>query len=247
LAAVLGAEGQGRLQAIDAASEQPWLQELPAVPILRRVWAAHYVEGKGTLRWREGKDRPAPAALIASPSDPEARYSTKRAGAWIGSQGHLTAPCDPAPPHLLGHGEPTPATTPADHRLAAVHASLEPRELLPAEHLVDKGYTDSQVLVESQRLYGVTLIGPVADDPSWQARAGTGFDKAPCLVDWDRKVVTGPMGTQRIAGLPHTSPQTGMPWEACLARQDCTPGLHRAQWTRSKKEPRIVGLQAQEH
>ena len=49
-----------------------------------------------------------------------------------------------------------------------VHASLEPRDLLPTEHLVDKGYTDPRVLVESQRTYGVTLIRPVADDPSWQ-------------------------------------------------------------------------------
>ena len=45
-------------------------------------------------------------------------------------------------------------------------------------HLVDKGYTDSQVLVDSQRTYQMTLIGPVADDPSWQARAGAGFDKS---------------------------------------------------------------------
>ena len=64
------------------------------------------------------------------------------------------------------------------------------RGLLPAEHLVDKGYTDSQVLVESQRTYGVTLIGPVADDPSWQARTGTGFDTSQFLVDWERQVVT---------------------------------------------------------
>ena len=130
--------------------------------------------------------------------------------------------------------------------LAAVHASLEPRALLPAEHLVDKGYTASQVLVDSQRTYGVTLIGPVADDPSWQARAGTGFDKAQFLVDWDRQVVTCPMGKQSISWLPNTYPQNGMTWEARFARKDCTPCLHRAQCTRSKKEPRIVGLQAQE-
>jgi hypothetical protein len=37
-----------------------------------------------------------------------------------------------------------------------------------------------------------------------------------------------------------------MTWEARLARKDCTPCLHRAPWTRSKKEPRIVGLQARE-
>jgi hypothetical protein len=91
--------------------------------------------------------------------------------------------------------------------LATIHASLEPRELLPAEHLVDKGYTDSQVWVDSQRLYDVTLIGPVADDPSWQARAGTGFDKAQFHVDWEQQVVTCPIGKQSISWLPNTYPQ----------------------------------------
>ena len=118
--------------------------------------------------------------------------------------------------------------------------------MLPAEHLVDKGYTDSQVLVDSQRTYGVTLIGPVADDPSWQARAGTGFDKAQFLVDWDQQVVTCPMGKQSISWLPNTYPKNGMTWEVRFARKDCTPCPHRAQCTRAKKEPRIVGLQARE-
>jgi hypothetical protein len=85
--------------------------------------------------------------------------------------------------------ETTPATTPDDHMVESVHASLAQRGLLPAEHLVDKGYTDAPVLVDSQQTYGVTLIGPVADDPSWQARTGTGFDKSqfgdePALVAW---------------------------------------------------------------
>ena len=102
---------------------------------------------------------------------------------WIGSKVHLTETCDPATPHLIVNVETTPATTPDDQMLATVHACLEPRGLLPAEHLVDKGYTDSQVLVDSQRTYGVMLLGPVADDPRWQARAGTGFDTAQLLVD----------------------------------------------------------------
>ena len=73
LAAVIGTDGQVLLQAIDAASEQPWLREIPAVQSLRRVWAEQYVEVNGTLSWREVKDMPSPAELIASPYDPEAR------------------------------------------------------------------------------------------------------------------------------------------------------------------------------
>jgi len=246
LAAVMGADGQVLLHAIDAAVEQPWLRELPAVQTLRRVWAEQYTDVEGRLSWRESKDMPSPAALIASPYDPEARYSTKREVEWVGYKVHLTETCDPATPHLIVNVETTPATTPDDHMLATIHASLEPRGLLPAEHLVDKGYTDSQTLVESQRTYGVTLIGPVADDPSWQARAGTGFDKAQFLVDWDRQVVTCPMGKQSISWLPNTYPPKGMMWEVRFARKDCTPCPHRAQCTRAKKEPRLLGLQARE-
>ena len=245
-AAVIGADGQRLLQAIDAAIEQPWLQEVPAIQTLRRVWAEQYVEVNGTLSWREVKDMPSPAELIASPYDPEARYSTKREVEWVGYKVHLTETCETDTPHLIVNVETTPATTPDDHMVERVHVSLAERGLLPAEHLVDKGYTDSQVLVESQRTYGVTLIGPVADDPSWQARTGTGFDKSQFLVDWERQVVTCPMGKQSLSWLPHTYPKSGMMWEVRFARKDCTPCPHRAQCTRAKKEPRIVGLQARE-
>ena len=246
LAAVVGADGQMLLRAIAAAADQPWLQEVPAVKTLQRVWAEQYIEVNGRLSWREVKDMPSPADLIASPYDPEARYSTKREVEWVGYKVHLTETCETDTPDLVVNVETTPATTPDDHMIKRVHASLEPRDLLPAEHIVDKGYTDSQVLVESQQTYGVTLIGPVADDPSWQARTGTGFDKSQFLVDWERQVVTCPMGQQRISWLPHTYPKNGMTWEVRFARKDCTPCPRRAQCTRAKQEPRIVGLQARE-
>jgi transposase len=67
------------------------------------------------------------------------------------------------------------------------------------------------VLVASRKDHGVTVIGPVADDPSWQARARDDFDKAR------------------------------------FARRDCTPCPLRSRCTRSKRETRIVGLQAREH
>jgi transposase len=245
LAAVIGADGQTLLHAIDAAVDPPWLREVPAVNTLRQVWAEQYIEVNGKLGWREVKDMPSPAALIPSPYDPEARYSTKREIEWVGYKVHVTETCDAETPHLIVNVETTPATTPDDHMVKRVHTSLEQRGLLPAEQLVDKGYTDAQVLVESPRTYGVTLIGPVADDPSWQARAGTGFDTSPFLVDWDHKVVTCPMGQQSISWLPNTD-KNGMTWEVRFARKDCTPCPHRAECTRAKKEPRLLGLQARE-
>jgi transposase len=247
LATAIGADGRRLLAAIETATEGQWIQEIPAVQTLRRVWAEQYMEVDGTLVWREVKDMPSPAELIASPYDLEARYSTKRSVEWVGYKVHLTETCDGDTPHVIVNVETTPATTPDDHMVAVVHESLAQHDLLPAEHLVDKGYTDAHVLVDSQRAYGVTIVGPVAEDPSWQARAGEGFDKSQFLVDWDRHVVICPAGKQSISWLPNTYPKNGMVWEARFARKDCTPCVYRSQCTKAKQEPRILGLQAREH
>src|SRR4051794_3373287 len=230
LARVVAADGERLLAAVDAASDQPLLAQLPAVVTLRRVWAEQYTGAPGQLRWREVKDMPSPAGLISSPYDTDARYSTKREMNWVGYKAHLTETCDADRPHLIVNVE----TTPDDNMIKEVLESEKGRDLLPGEHLVDKGYTDSEVLVASRREYGVTIIGPVAEDPGWQARAGTGFDKGSFAVDRDREVVTCPAGKESISWLPNTSPKNGMVFEARFSREGCTAGSSRAPCTRSK-------------
>jgi transposase len=78
------------------------------------------------------------------------------------------------------------------------------------------------------------------------SRAQTGFDKSRFSVDWDRQVVTCPAGRQSVSWRPSTYPKNGMAWEARFSRRDCTPCALRAQCTRAKVEPRIIGLQEQE-
>ena len=242
LARVVAADGERLLAAVDAATDQPEMTQLPAVVTLRRVWAEQYTGESGQLRWREVKDMPSPAGLISSPYDTEARYSTKREMQWVGYKAHLTETCDEDRPHLIVNVETTPATTPDDNMIKEVHESEKGRDLLPGEHLVDKGYTDSKVLVASERDYGVTIVGPVAEDPGWQARAGAGFDKGSFAVHWDRQVVTCPMGKESISWLPNTYPKNGMVFEARFSRKDCTPCPSRSQCTKSEKEPRIIAL-----
>ena len=111
-ATTIGADGQQLLQAVDAATERPWLQESPAVQTLRQVWAAPYTDPPGPLRWRAVQERMPSAALIASPDDSEARYSTKRGIAWVGYKVHLTETCEEGQPHLMTGVMTTPATTP---------------------------------------------------------------------------------------------------------------------------------------
>jgi len=192
LAATIGADGQHLLSAVDAATQQPELAQLPAVWVLRQVWAAQYVTEDGRMRLGSAAELPPSAEQVCSPYDPEARYSKKRDVTWVGYKAQVTETCDPAceGPHVITNVETTPATVPDDNMVAVVHQSLEKRGLLPGEHLVDKGYTDSHVLVDSKQRFGVTIVGPVADDPSWQARLNDGLTKAAFAVDWDRKVVT---------------------------------------------------------
>jgi len=248
LAATIGTDGQHLLSAVDGAAQQPELALLPAVQILRQVWATQYVTEDESMRLGSAAELPPSAKQVCSPYDPEARYSKKRDTTWVGYKVQVTETCDPAceGPHVITNVETTPATTPDDNMIAVVHQSLEKRGLLPGEHLVDKGYTDSHVLVDSKQHYGVTITGPVADDPSWQARLDDGLTKAVFEVDWDRKVVTCPAGKQSISWLPSTHTESGMVFEARFATRDCFPCPLRPRCTRGKREPRIVGTQARE-
>jgi transposase len=64
----------------------------------------------------------------------------------------------------------------------AIHSRLAERDLLPGEHLFDKGYRSADNLVESHERQ-IDLVGPVAEDPSWQAQADEGFASAVFVID----------------------------------------------------------------
>jgi transposase len=176
LAATIGVDGDQLLAAIDAAVEQPWLAQSPAIHVLRKVWTAQYINVDGQLRWRTIQERPTAAEQISSPYDPEARYGKKRDISCVGYKTHLTETCDAETPHVITNVGTTPAATP----LTVVKS-----ELLPSEHLVDMGYTGCRLLFDSQQRHGVVVVGPVVADMSWQAHAAEGFSKADFHVDWD--------------------------------------------------------------
>ena len=249
LAAEIGADGQQLMAALDVATERPELAQLPKVQVLRQVWAAQYIADGERLRLGSATELPPSAEQVSSPYDPEARYSNKRDVTWTGYKAQLTETCNPPceGPHVITNVETTPGTTPDDNMVAVIHSSLERRGLLPGEHLVDGGYTGSHVLVDSQQSYGVTIVGPVAADPSWQARLDDGLPKAAFEVDWKREVVTCPAGKQSISWLPNAVPKDGMMFQTRFATQDCLPCSLRPRCTRGKREPRVVGLQAREH
>jgi transposase len=190
-AITIGEDGYSLLSAIDQDGDHDWLNELPTIQTLRRIWADHYTAPPEPVAWRPLKEL-VPADSMVSPYDTEARFCTKRDLQWVGYKVHLAETCEPDQPHLITHVDTTPSTTHDDQRLEPIHTALAAKGYLPREHLVDRGYTTADTIITSKQHHGVTLVGPIVGDTSWQVREQTGFDKAAFTIDWDRQQVTCP-------------------------------------------------------
>src|SRR5215831_13699168 len=96
-------------------------------------------------------------------------------------------------------------------------------------------------VVDSPQQYGVTILGPTAKDSSWQAHTPGAFDKSQFQVDWERQVVTCPMG--KASHLWLTDQQgTARQMQVFFNRDDCLACGARAQCTRAKKGARVLSL-----
>ena len=94
------------------------------------------------------------------------------------------------------------------------------------------------MFVESEREYGVTIVGPVAEDPGWQAREATGFDRVTVCGGLGAPGGHLPGGQAEYLLAPDTYPAGGDVFEARFAHQDCHPCTFRARCPRAKIEPR---------
>ena len=171
LAEAIGQDGFRLLAAIDAAGAPPVLRSLEAIQTLRRIWSQQYEDGGDGPRFRSPAELAPAADLACSPYDADARFSNRHELGWTGYLMHLTETCDPDLPSLVVGVETTSATTPDCHALPSIQAHLAARTRLPSIQLADGGYVTAQALVQSQE-QGITLVGPMQPDSSWQARAG---------------------------------------------------------------------------
>jgi len=243
LAEAIGRDGQRLLDAVSAPTSPGWLRDVPAVETLRRVWLQQYhPTPEGTPRWRAAGDLPPASRLIQSPYDPDARYSTKRETKWTGYRVHVTETCEPDEPHLVVHVTSTPATTNDSKVVEAIHADLAASDLLPAEHLVDQGYLDAELVLTSQAKYGVDLVGPVPADQSWQATAAQGFALTDFQVDWDAQTVRCPQDHSSTNWRPATDQYGDPVVHVNFARGTCAVCPARVACTRSTTSGRILTL-----
>ncbi len=91
----------------------------------------------------------------------------------------------------------------------------------PATHIVDTGFLDAELLVESQDHYGVDLLGPTRLDYHWQAREGAGFDAQHFPIDWDRQHATCPAGKTSTGWTPAVDNRGNPVIKVKFSTKDC--------------------------
>jgi transposase len=245
LATAIGGDGHRLLQAVDTVAERPWLREIPAVQTLRQVWAEQYTDSPGPLRWREVQDRASSAELIASPYDPEARYSTKRDVQWVGYKVHLTETCEDGHPHLITQVMTTPATTPDCVMGPTIQQDLAQRDLLPGTHLLDSGYVDAELLVTAQTAHQIDVVGPTFGSYSRQRLAGQGYDLSAFVLDWEAKQARCPQGHTSIKWTPGRDVSGDPVVRIRFARGTCAACPVRSACTWAKDAPRQLTVRPQ--
>lgn len=245
-ALTIGADGFHLLDAIYCRTEPFELRQLPAVEVLRQVWLQQYYAPTDLIQLRNSKDGPPSAVRIWSPYDLDARNSTKRTTNWTGYKVHLTEICDQDLPHIITHVETTPATTQDQTVVPSIHQALDEKDLLPQQHLVDQGYTSSQLLSSSEREYKIDLFGPVALNVGWQAKEGLGFDLSHFKIDWKRKAVYCPQGKRSCRWKNTKDAYGNSVIHARFRSTDCKNCPVRSQCTRAATAPRALTLQVQE-
>jgi len=192
----IGQDGWWLLERIERDEQAALLWQLPAIDILRRVWLQQFRVVDDQLVWRvENQDELPPSAqLISSPYDVEARFSRKRTTTWVGYKVHLSETCEDDQPHLITQVATTVSTEADSDTLPQIQQGLAATSLLPSQQLVDAGYVSAQMLVQSQEIHHVDLVGPARKDQKWQALAGEGYAAADFNVDWDAQQATCPQG-----------------------------------------------------
>ncbi len=254
-ALAVGADGFALLQAVWSAAAPPSLRELPAMEALRRVWLQQFhrqVDQNQTnqkqaaqMSLRAEADLPPGALLIVSPYDLEARFSVKRQTRWTGYKVHLTETCDADTPHLITQVLTTPSTTADCEATPCVQNALAEADRLPAEHLVDEGYTQASHLVTSRTRYGVEIVGPVARDGSRQAEEGKGFDVSRFGLDWEQQRASCPGGKTSRPWQPTRNARGSTFLLAVFEAADCRACSHRPDCTRAKAKGRTLYLHLQ--
>lgn len=135
----------------------------------------------------------------------------------------------------ITHVETTLAPAADGEATPKIHAALQQRHLLPGTHIVDTGFLDAELLVDSQAQYGVNLLGPTRPDPHWQARAGAGCDAQQFAIDGEQHHATCPEGRTSISWTPAVDNRNHDVIKIKFSAKDCRTCCQLTQCVRSQK------------
>jgi transposase len=108
--------------------------------------------------------------------------------------------------------------------------------LLPHTHIVDTGFLDAALLVESKVQYRVDLLGPTRADYRWQARAGEGFAAGDFQLDWHSRQATCPAGKTSLSWSDAIDNRTNQVIKIKFSSRDCRRCELVSKCVRSKKK-----------
>ena len=91
----------------------------------------------------------------------------------------------------------------------------------------------------------MTIVGPVAADPSWQAREATGDDHSAFTVDGEAHTATCPQGQRSRKWQPDQDVTGQDVIQIRLAKQDGQACPMRSACTRANTEPRTLTVRTQ--
>jgi transposase len=247
LATQVGEDGCLLLQKLDGADVPVELTELSGITFLRRKWLQQYWLDHGTLRWRDPKDLPPTSIMLTSPYDPDARLGSKRSERWTGYKVHITESCDEDKVHLLTQVETSEPNRHDNQLVGTIHQKLQGKQLLPELHLVDAGYMDTELLVDSRADYAVTLHGPVQVNRRWQANTPDAYQIDDFTIDWNAEQVTCPNDKQSVYWSRRKDKRNDNDLIYVLfAKNDCFACGQRARCNRSETNPRAIAFKPKE-
>jgi transposase len=249
LAQQIGEDGMHLLQALELPQAPGELKEVESVQLLRQIWQQYYDVSGGKVKWRAGPQASADEGIIRSPYDPEARTGKKRDTTWFGYKVHITETCAletcedaqaKGLPQLIVQVETTVANVQDVQMTQTIQEDLAQHQLLPDQQIVDTGYVDADLLVSSKETYGITLLGPVLSDNSWQAKAGKGFGVGSFHLNWQAEHAICPQGQTS-----QSFRRAGERIEVVFPKETCAGCPVRSDCTRSATTGRVLHVRSQ--
>jgi len=243
----IGTDGHQLLSWILDEEPNHWLKKIEAVETLRLTWIQEFYLEEEKVYWRESKDLPPSAKILVSPHDQDARKGKKREVFWKGYKVHFTELCSKENPRLITNVKTTKAGEQDVSSLNEIHERLEQKGLLPEKHFVDQGYTSAKIMLESEKKYGVELVGPVPLNSSAQAREGKGFSQEDFTINFEKEMAICPMGKRNAVWRETVNRRMHPIVQVRFSKETCAECPERSKCTTGRNGRMLSIYQQEEH